>query len=466
MGFFHQDFLSYQSEDSIRQVAMSAFEEAMAVQKKIDALLHAMEKDYREGMVERLSILQESFEQLDGYGIQAQVDAVLEGIGFSTEELSRPLSSFSGGWRMRVMLAKLLLQKSSLLLLDEPTNHLDLTSIQWVENYLKNYPCAFVVVSHDRQFLDRVTHKTVEVTEGKLQTYIGNYSFYAKEKALREGLQQNAYLNQQKKIQQTQRFIERFRSKATKAKQVQSRVKSLEKIEQVEKPDDGKAVIHFRFHIQEQPGKVVASLEQVNKSFGKNCILQSAGAQVVRGDKIALIGANGKGKSTLLRIIAGQEATQTGNIQLGHRVALSFYAQHQLESQHLEHTILEELQQEDEQRTETELRTIAGMFLFTKDDIFKKVQVLSGGEKARVALAKVLLSNANFLLLDEPTNHLDILSMDRMVQALQQYRGTFVVVSHDRHFISKVANKIWYIEEKQIKEYPGTYAEYTEHTVM
>ena len=460
IGFLNQDLLSYQTTDSIRSVAMLAFKNIVDAQKKMEAILHQMETNYHNALVDQLADLQEKFEQLGGYELQSKADAVLEGMGFTTQDLERPLNEFSGGWRMRVMLAKLLLQKPSLLLLDEPTNHLDITSIQWVENYLHSYTSAFIVVSHDRSFLDQVTTKTVEIAQQQLHVYMGNYTFYEQEKMTRTVLQQNAYANQQKKLKQTETFIERFRSKSSKAKQVQSRIKALERIERVEQVTQTAATIKFNFGTQQQAGRVVASLVDVDKSFGPLAILRNASAKVERGDKIALIGANGKGKSTLLRIIAGHEAMNAGESILGHNVDMAFYAQHQLEALHLDHTILAELKHTGATWTETELRGIAGMFLFTKDDVFKKVGVLSGGEKSRVALAKILLSKANFLLLDEPTNHLDIVSINILAQTLQQYTGTCLLVSHDRHFTARVATKIWHIENKQIKEYPGTYEEY------
>lgn len=460
IGFLNQDLVSYQNTDSIRSVAMQAFTKAVAVQQKMEAVLHQMATNYRDELVDQLAGLQETFEQLGGYTLQAKTDAVLEGIGFTTKDLNRPLNEFSGGWRMRVMLAKLLLQKPALLLLDEPTNHLDITSIQWVESYLQGYDSAFMVVSHDRSFLDQVATKTVEVAQQQLHVYMGNYTFYEQEKATRAALQQSAYANQQQKIKQTERFIARFRAKATKAKQVQSRIKALERMDKVAPLEHAAATIKFNFNIQQQPGKVVASLTHIDKAFGSVALLKDASAQIKRGDKIALIGANGKGKSTLLRIIAGQEPLKAGASTLGYQVSPAFYAQHQLEALHLDHTILEELKHTGTARTETELRSIAGMFLFTKDDVFKKIQVLSGGEKSRVALAKVLLSAANLLLLDEPTNHLDMVSINILAQTLQQYAGTYVLVAHDRHFVAQVATKIWYPEELQIKEYPGPYEEY------
>ncbi len=460
IGFLNQDLLSYRTSDSIRHVAMMAFENALSIQKQTETVLKQMESNYQDDLVDQLAELQEAFEQLGGYELQANTDAILEGIGFTTQDLDRPLNEFSGGWRMRAMLAKLLLQKPSLLLLDEPTNHLDITSIEWAANYLQNYASAFIVVSHDRSFLDQVTNKTVEVDQQQLRIYAGNYTFYEQEKITRTALQQNAYANQQKKVKQTEDFVTRFRSKASKAKQVQSRIKALQKMEKVAPVATASSSIKLRLDTQRQPGKVVASLAHLEKAFGPLAILRNAHAKVERGDKIALIGANGKGKSTLLRIIAGQEVVNAGESILGHNVNMAFYAQHQLEALQLDQTILTALQQVGATRTERELRSMAGMFLFTKDDVFKKIGVLSGGERARVALARVLLSEANSLLLDEPTNHLDIISINILAQTLQQYTGTYILVSHDRHFVAEVATKIWYIEDRQIKEYPGNYEEY------
>jgi ATP-binding cassette subfamily F protein 3 len=318
-----------------------------------------------------------------------------------------------------------------------------------------------IVVSHDREFLDNVCNTTVEVTGAKLVSYAGNYSYYVEEKALRSEIQKGAYENQQSQIRQTERFIERFKAKATKARQVQSRVKALNRMDMIDDVIDASARVHFKFKFGVNPGRNVFSLENVNKAYGEKVILNNSTAIIERGDKIALIGANGKGKSTLLRIIAGDENVD-GERKLGHNVNFSFFAQHQMESLHLEETLLEELKYADGGKSDTELRSVLGCFLFNGEDVFKKIKVLSGGEKSRVALAKVLISEANFLLLDEPTNHLDMQSVNILIQALDQYEGTYVVVSHDRHFVSQVANKIWYIEDYEIKEYPGTYDEFEE----
>jgi len=459
IGFLNQDLLSYQTEDTILTVAMGAFKEVVDIERELEAVIIKLETEYSDELVEKLAKLQEKYEHLDGYTMQSKAEEILEGIGFVTADLHRPLKEFSGGWRMRVMLAKLLLEKPSLLMLDEPTNHLDLPSIEWVESYLRNYDGAVMIVSHDRQFLDNVITKTVEVTQEQLFTYEGNYSFYLKEKELRQEIQQNSYENQQSKIRQTERFIERFKATASKARQVQSRVKSLDRIDLIEEVVNDTAAVNFRFKFNQQPGRFICTLKDVSKSYGPLEILKKTSVALERGDKIALVGANGKGKSTLLRILAGTEPVE-GERTIGYNVIQAFYAQHQLETLHVDNEILEEMKQAGSGKTEQELRGVLGCFLFSNDDQFKKIKVLSGGEKSRVALAKTLISEANFLLLDEPTNHLDFISENILIQALQQYAGSFIVVSHNRYFISQIANKIWYINNKQIKEYPGTYEEY------
>ncbi len=459
IGFLNQDLLSYQSDDSIRLVAMQAFDRALQVEKQIEDVLHQMETNYEDNLIDKLARLQEEYEALDGYTIQSKAEEILEGLGFPTADLDKPLRLFSGGWRMRVMLAKLLLQKPSLLMLDEPTNHLDLPSIKWVENYITSYEGSIIVVSHDRYFLDRTVNKIVEVSNGKLNVYAGNYTFYMEEKAMRNEIQKGAFENQQQAIKQTEQFIARFKAKASKARQVQSRVKALDKIDIIDDVLDDAAKVNFKFNFSQQPGKFILTLEDVSKAYGPKVILSNTNGVIERGDKIALIGANGKGKSTLLRIIDGSENIE-GDRKLGHNVKDTFYAQHQLESLDVEASILDELKHTGTAKTEMELRSILGCFLFSGEEAFKKIKVLSGGEKSRVALAKVLISEANFLLLDEPTNHLDMLSVNILIQALQQYEGTYVVVSHDRYFVSEIANKIWYIEDEEIKVYPGTFDEY------
>ena len=417
IGFLNQDLLSYQTDDSILEVAMQAFGETIKLQHQIDEVLKQMESNYSDNLVDKLAKLQERFEANEGYALQARAEAILEGIGFTTKDLKRPLREFSGGWSMRVMLAKLLLEKPSLLMLDEPTNHLDLPSIQWIENYLQSYEGAIIVVSHDRQFLNNTVNKIVEVYGSKLHSYTGNYDKYESEKEMRNEIQQNAFENQQSKIKQAERFVERFKAKASKAKQAQSRMKALEKMDRIEAVVDENQQVNFQFNFKVKSGRHVKTAKNVSKSYGDLTILKNAEGLIERGDKIALVGANGKGKSTLLRIITNNESFD-GHVETGHNVNTAFYAQHQLESLGVNNEILEELKQAGSGKTDQELRGVLGCFLFSDEEVFKKIKVLSGGEKSRVALAKTLISEANFLLLDEPTNHLDILSVSIFVQAL------------------------------------------------
>ena len=459
IGFLNQDLLSYLSDNSILDVAMEAFERANVVHTEIEKILVQLEHDHSEGILNKLHKLQTEYDSLDGYQLQSKAEAILEGLGFTTEDLKRPLKEFSGGWRMRVMLAKTLLQKPNLLLLDEPTNHLDLPSIQWLENYLHDYEGAVIIVSHDRYFLDKIVNKIAELEYEKLTLYTGNYSDYLIEKEERKELQMNAFKNQERYIKEQEKLIERFRAKASKATAVQSRVKALEKLDKVEEVAGPLAAIKIRFAVDKQPGKIISKLNIRSKAYGSNELLKNTTAEITRGDKIAFIGANGKGKSTLLRLLAGHEEFD-GDKEETYNVVETFYAQHQLESLNKEYHPLEELQMTAPDETDTYLRSLLGAFLFKGDDVFKKIKVLSGGERARVALAKVILDKANFLLLDEPTNHLDIQSVNVLVEVLNKYEGTYIVVSHDRYFLSRIANKIWYIENKELKEYPGTYHEF------
>lgn len=459
IGFLNQDLLSYLSDNSILHVAMEAFEEVNAIHDEIESIIEKLHHDHDEKLIYRLSDLQTSYESLGGYDIQHQSEKILEGLGFTTVDLHRPLKEFSGGWRMRVMLAKILLRKPQLLMLDEPTNHLDLPSIEWLEEYLAGYDGTLILVSHDRFFLDRIVDHIIEIDNGKLIPYTGNYSFYLEEKALRQELQQNQFNNQQKFIKEQEKLINRFRAKASKAKMAQSRIKMLEKLEKIDEVDENNKAIKVRFEFTQASGREVVNLDIKEKSYGELKIFENTEAKVMRGDKIALIGKNGKGKSTLLRMMAGAEPFE-GTLKDGHQVVKTFYAQHQLESLNLNNTMLEELQHADPLKSDGELRALLGAFLFEGDDVFKKIKVLSGGEKARVALAKAMLSKANFLLLDEPTNHLDMRSVNVLTSVLKSYEGSLVVVSHDRYFFSAIANKIWYIEDGKLKEHPGDYESY------
>lgn len=459
IGFLHQDLLSFDTDDSILEVAMGAFERVKELETEIEAIGHELERTGDETLAHDYSEKLHELEVLGGYDIHHKTEEILQGLGFTNENLHKPYKLFSGGWRMRVLLAKMILMHPDVLLLDEPTNHLDLPSIEWLEKYLIHYQGAVVMVSHDRYFLDRMVNKVVELYQQKLHFYTGNYSYYETEKALRVDMQQKAYENQQDYIRQNERFVERFKAKASKAAAAQSIVKRLEKLDRIENVEIERPNMRINFSVDKQPGRVLCTLKHVSKSFGDLVIMEDTGAEIDRGDKIALIGANGKGKSTLLRVIVGSEEF-TGERIWGHNVDESFYAQHQLEALNINNTVLDEMKDSRSGKTDLELRSLLGCFLFSGDDVDKKIKVLSGGEKARVALAKTIVSKANFLMLDEPTNHLDIHSVDLLIGSLNNYEGSIVFVSHDRHFVSKIANKIWEIEDHKIVEFKGSYAEW------
>ena len=461
IGYLHQDLLSFDTDASIVEVAKGAFERVMEIEQLIEKLGKELEVSEDEKKLIQYTDLLHEMDVLDGYNVDHKIEDVLHGLGFKQEDLSRPYKQFSGGWRMRVLLAKMILMQPDLLMLDEPTNHLDLPSIEWLEKYLLHYQGAVVIVSHDKFFLDRMVNKIVELYQRKLNIYSGNYSYYEKEKLVRMEMQQRAFENQQDFIRQQERFIERFKAKASKAAQAQSVQKRLDKIDRVEEASLERPSIRINFSVEKTPGKVICSLKNLRKNFGPIQIADGADAEIERGDKIALIGANGKGKSTILRIIADRE-TFEGERVWGHNVDESFYAQHQLEHLKLDNNILEELQTAGSKKTDMELRTVLGCFLFSGDDVDKKIKVLSGGEKARVALAKTIISKANFLMLDEPTNHLDMHSVDLLADALDNYQGSLILVSHDRYFISKTANKIWEIVDGKIVEFKGGYTEWVE----
>ncbi len=467
IGYLHQDLLSFDTNDSILEVAMGAFEKVKQLEKEIEKLGHELENsdgmaaDKQEALLTLYTDKLHDLEVLGGYTIHHRTEEVLQGLGFPNASLNRAYKEFSGGWRMRVLLAKMILQAPDVLLLDEPTNHLDLPSIEWLEKYLVHYHGSVVIVSHDKYFLDRMVNKIVEVYQQQLHVYSGNYSFYEREKEVRVDLQQKAFENQQDYIRQQERFIERFRAKASKAAAAQSAMKRLDKIDRVEQVEIERPNLRINFQVDRQPGRVLVALKHITKKYGNLTIVEDTGAEIDRGDKIALIGANGKGKSTVLRVIAGVENFE-GDRVWGHNVQESFYAQHQLEALNLNDDILEELKGAGSGKNELELRSILGCFLFSGDAVEKKIKILSGGEKARVALAKVIVSKANFLMLDEPTNHLDIHSVELLADALNKYEGSIIMVSHDRFFISKVANKIWEIIDGEIKEFKGGYTEYVE----
>ena len=462
IGYLHQDLLSFDTNENITEVALGAFERVRALEKEIEQLGIELEKNPEdEDLLIKYTDSLHELDVLDGYNIHHKAEEVLHGLGFSNEDLIKPYKQFSGGWRMRVLLAKMILQQPDVLLMDEPTNHLDLPSIEWLEKYLIHYKGSVVIVSHDKFFLNRMVNKIVELYQQELHIYSGNYEFYETEKEIRIEMQQKAFENQQDYIRQQERFIERFKAKASKAAQAQSVQKRLDKLDKIEDVQLERPNMRINFQLEKVPGKILVTLKEVTKSFGTLTIVENASAEIERGDKIALIGANGKGKSTLLRMIAGTEEF-SGERVWGHNVEESFYAQHQLEALTMTNNILEELQGCGSKKNDVELRSLLGSFLFSGEDVDKKIRVLSGGEKARVALAKTIVSRGNFLILDEPTNHLDMHSVELLAEALNKYEGSYILVSHDRYFISKTANKIWEIVDHQIKEFKGSYQEWVE----
>ncbi len=411
--------------------------------------------------LEQFGNVQHALENSGSYSLQADIERILMGLGFSEHDFSRSTTEFSGGWLMRIALAKLLLRKPTYLLLDEPTNHLDIVSLQWIEQFLNSYEGAVIIVSHDRAFLDSVTTRTLALSRGDLFDYAGNFTFYEKKFAEEMELLKKKYENQQKEIKQTEQFINRFRYKATKAKQVQSRIKQMEKMELIE-IDDQQMEISFRFPPPQRSGQVVLKLQNLVKKYGDNTVFNGIDYELERGDKIAVVGPNGAGKSTLIRILAGVEPITAGNRELGYNVIPGYFAQHQADELNPANTALDEMKLAGSNESETRLRTILGCFLFVGDDVFKKVKVLSGGEKSRLTLAKMLLNPGNFLIFDEPTNHLDMQSKSILQQALQQFKGTLMIVSHDRDFLDPIVNKTLEVQPGRVKTWLGNVSYYLE----
>jgi ATP-binding cassette subfamily F protein 3 len=395
----------------------------------------------------------------DIYTLDAQVGAVLGGLGFSKEDWSRRTEEFSGGWQMRIALAKLLLQKPSLLLLDEPTNHLDLESRNWLEEYLTNYEHAFVLISHDRYFLDVTVNKTVEVWNKRMHVYHGNYEKYLTQKEERRTQLMNAYKNQRERIEALEMFINRFRYQATKAKQVQSRIKELDKIDRIEVPDE-EATIHFKFPQPIASGRTVLDVKNISKGYGEKRVLENVSFTIDRGDRIALVGINGAGKSTLMRMLSGMEKPTSGEIRVGHNVLSDYFAQDQYKVLDGSARMFDDITGANPRVDTVTLRSLLGCFMFTGDDVFKTLGVLSGGERNRYALARMLVSPANFLLLDEPTNHLDMRAKDVLLEAIQEFSGTVLFVSHDRYFIDGLATRVFEVEDHRVHIYPGNYEDY------
>ncbi len=410
-------------------------------------------------VAERFHRVESEFRARDGFAIESQVGIVLSGLGFPKRDWTRRTEEFSGGWQMRIALAKLLLEKPNLLLLDEPTNHLDLEARNWLESYLSSYPYAFVLVSHDRYFLDVTVRKIVELWNRKIHFYAGNFEKYVALRDERRTQLTAAYKNQQERIKQLEAFISRFRYQATKAKQVQSRIKELDKIERIEIPPEEEA-IHFRFPQPKPSGRIVAEFDKVAKAYGDRLVFEDASFYIERGDRIALVGVNGAGKSTLIKILAGAEAVTHGEFKLGHNVQADYFAQDQYKELDPDSNLIDEIAGVAPQTPIVELRNLLGCFLFSEDDVFKKIGVLSGGERNRFALARLLLKPSNFLLLDEPTNHLDMRAKDVLLNALQEYTGTVVFVSHDRYFIDGLATRVFEVADGRVNVYPGNYEDY------
>jgi ATP-binding cassette subfamily F protein 3 len=467
-GYLPQDGLSL-SGRTVFAECMAVFTELHAMERELETLTHRIsELDHASSeyadVADRYHGLEHEFRTRDGYSIEAEVGRVLMGLGFRKEDWERQTDEFSGGWQMRLALAKLLLQKPNLLLLDEPTNHLDLEARNWLEEYLHNYPHAFVLISHDRYFLDVTVNKIAEIWNKRFWFYTGNYDKFLAQKTQRNEQLQAAYRNQRDRIEQLEVFINRFRYQATKAKQVQSRIKELEKIERIEIPLEEKT-IHFSFPQPKPSGRIVAEFEDVAKSYRKiggseQEVFSRVNFMIEKGDRIALVGINGAGKSTLIKLLAGTETTTCGEFRLGHNVDADYFAQDQYKELDADARLLEDLGAASPRSTQTELRSLLGCFLFSEDDVFKKIGVLSGGERGRYALLRLLLHPANFLLLDEPTNHLDLRAKDVLLDSLMEYTGTVVFVSHDRYFIDKLATRVFEIGDGRVEVYPGNYEDY------
>ena len=462
-GYLPQDGLSL-SGDTVFAECMKVFNDLRDMEREMEALSHSLaELDPASGEYsqasDRLHQLQGEFRLRDGYALEAKAGAVLGGLGFRKEDWGRRTEEFSGGWQMRLALAKLLLQQPNLLLLDEPTNHLDLEARNWLEDYLHNYPYAFVLISHDRFFLDATVDQTAEIWNKKLYCYSGNYAKYLEQKTARFEQLQAAAKNQRDRIEQLEIFINRFRYQATKAKQVQSRIKELEKIERIELPPEEKT-IHFTFPQPKPSGRAVVELVGAGKSYGPKEVLKNVDLVIERGDRVALVGVNGAGKSTLIRLLADNDALTAGELKLGHNVEPGYFAQDQYKELDTEARVLEDLGEFSPVSTQTDLRNLLGCFLFRDDDVFKPIGVLSGGERNRYALLRMLLRPTNFLLLDEPTNHLDMRAKDVLLDALLKYTGTIVFVSHDRYFIDKLATRVFEVADGQVHVFPGNYEDF------
>jgi ATP-binding cassette, subfamily F, member 3 len=463
IGYLPQDGLRTEGR-SVFQECLSVFDNIRQIERDMETTLERMseldpESDEYAATADRFTRLDSEFRAKDGYTIEAQTGTILTGLGFSKDDWHKPCEDFSGGWQMRIALAKLLLDKPEALLLDEPTNHLDLEARNWLEDYLHNYPNAFILISHDRYFLDVTVSKIVEVWNKRVTGFSGNYTHYQRQKDERLEMLKSAQKNQQDRVAQIEAFTDRFRAKATKAKQVQSRLKELDKMDLIEIPEE-EPIIHFRFPAPKPSGRIVAEFTGAAKHYGAKQVLNNVSFTIERGDRIALIGHNGAGKSTLIKLLAGTEGLTAGEYKLGHNVEFDYFAQDQYKALDPNHEILDDLCAAAPGATATELRSLLGSFLFRDEDVFKKIGVLSGGERNRYALCKMLTQPSNFVLLDEPTNHLDMRAKDVLLGALKDYEGTVVFVSHDRYFIDELAKKVFEIGGGGIRVYPGNYEEY------
>ena len=462
-GYLPQDGLRLEGR-TVFDECMSVFSDLQSMEREMEELAHKMgeldpaSREY-EQVSDRYHEISSHFRVHDGYALDAQVGTVLDGLGFCKEDWTRYTEEFSGGWQMRIALAKLLLSKPNLLLLDEPTNHLDLETRNWLEEYLLQYPYAYVLISHDRYFLDVTVDRIIEIWNKGVHFYSGNYEKYLAQKQERRDSLVAAYKNQRERIEQLEAFINRFRYQATKAKQVQSRIKELEKIERIEIPAEEKT-IHFSFPQPNPSGRTVVECESVAKCYGPKEVFRNVDFTIQRGDRVALVGVNGAGKSTLIKLLAGTEPLTEGMLKLGHNVEPDYFAQDQYKELDPDRRMLDDLSDVAPQKTMTELRGLLGCFLFSEDDVFKPIGVLSGGERNRYALARMLLHPSNFLLLDEPTNHLDMRAKDVLLESLEKYNGTVVFVSHDRYFIDKLANRIFEIGDGRVEVFPGNYEDY------
>jgi len=465
IGYLTQEF-EVDPRRTVREEFWTVFQEANQVHHQLIEIPQQMEKaDPKEldRLIHQLDRLQRQFEGLDGYGLEARIEKILPEMGFTIDDGDRLVSSFSGGWQMRMSLGKILLQTPDILLLDEPTNHLDLETIEWLEKFLKDLTTPMVIVSHDREFLDRLCTKIVETERGVSTTYLGNYSAYLQQKYEQQSAQLSAYERQQKELEKQQAFVDRFRASATRSTQAKSREKQLEKVEKIEAPIADVRTLKFQFPPAVRSGREVVTIKNIVHIYDDKILFLGANLEIERGDRVAFLGPNGAGKSTLLRLIVGLEAPTEGSIEIGkHNVIPSYFEQNQAEALDLTKTVLNTIHDEVPDWKDVEVRSLLGRFLFSGETVLKKVESLSGGEKARLALAKMLLAPANLLILDEPTNHLDIPAKEMLESALKVYEGTVLIVSHDRYFISQVANKIVEIRDGELIVYAGDYHYYLE----